>query len=225
MHAGVRALGMAALSLAVVGCGGTTSDTVDKWQGSARHFRVVGTIMGEKIDIDIKSPTADATANLWCEREYQIPKDSAGNNDYANGHNSEVRVKAPVTINGQARLLDFGMKRHDWQADAAGTVVSVIPRDDANTPCGLTAGCTNTTMWLSWTWRNPADNSVMYKSAAQSGNVTLGEFVGTPDANGLEVPANTGNVGAFASGQWSATDSVVASFDANCTVNTVDNSY
>jgi hypothetical protein len=224
MHAWARFAGVMVLSASAVGCGGTSSDTVDKWMGPARHFRVVGTIMGEKIDIDVATPNANDTTQLWCEREYQVPTDANNMPNYAAGHNSEVRIKAPVTINGQMRLLDFGLKRHDWQADAAGTVVPVIPRDDANSPCGLNS-CTNSSMWLSWTWRNPADNSVLYKSAAQTGNVTLGEFVGTPDATGLMIPNNTGDVGGFASGQWSATESITASFDANCTVDNTDNSY
>lgn len=225
MRSGVSLSATMMLALATVGCGGTNSDTVDKWLGSVRHFRVVGTIMGEKIDINLAEPTADDTTQLWCEREYQIPNDANGMPDYANGHNSEVRIKGHTNINGQMRLLDFGLKRHDWQTQAVNAAVPVIPRDDTNTPCGLTAGCTNDNMWLSWTWRNPTDNSVLYKSAAQSGNVTLGEYVGTPDAMGLMIPNNTGNVGGFASGQWSATDSVVASFDANCTVDNIDNSY
>jgi hypothetical protein len=225
MSVRVRFVGAAVMAMAVVGCGGTDANTVDKWMGTMRHFRVVGTIMGEKIDINIASPASNDTTQLWCEREYQFPNDANGMPDYANGHNSEIRVKGLVTINGQQRLLDFGWKRHDWQTQAVNTAVPVIPRDDANSPCGLSIGCTNDNMWLSWTWRNPADNSVMYKSAAQSGSGTLGEYVGTPDTTGLEIPANTGNVGGYATGQWSATESIQASFDANCTKNTVDNSY
>lgn len=223
MSAWVRFVGVAAVA-ATVGCGGSDSNTLDKWMGTTRHLRATGFIMGEAIDINIVAPDSNDTKKLWCEREYQIPNDANGMPDPANGHNAEVRVKAPVTVNGQMRLLDFGLKRHNWQATAAGTVVPIIPRDDANSPCTLTS-CTNSNMWLSWTWRNVSDNSVIYKSAAQSGNVTLGEFVGTPDAAGLEIPPNTGNVGAFASGQWSATDSIKLSFDANCTTSVVDNSY
>jgi hypothetical protein len=224
MHAWVRFVGAVVVVGMVGGCGGSDSATVDKWLGSARHFRVVGTIMGEKIDINIVAPAANDTTQLWCEREYQVPNDANGMPDYANGHNAEVRIKGLTMVNGQARLLDFGLKRHNWQAQATGAAVPVIPRDDANSPCTLTS-CTNNNMWLSWTWRNPADNSVIYKSAAQSGSATLGEFVGTPDANGLIIPANTGNVGGFATGQWSATESISASFDANCTKNNTDNSY
>jgi hypothetical protein len=209
----------------MVGCGGSDSNTVDKWLGTTRHLRVVGTMMGEKIDIDISGATANDTTQLWCEREYQIPNDANGMPDPSMGHNAEVRVKGLTNINGQMRLLDIGWKRHDWQKQAAGGNVAVIPRDDANTPCGLMVGCTNTNMWLSWTWRNPADNSVIYKSAAQSGSATLGEYVGMPGADGLEIPPNTGNVGGFAQGQWSATDSIAMSWDANCTKNTVDNTY
>lgn len=224
MHAWERVVGMLAMAAVVAGCGGSDSNTVDKWLGSARHFRVVGTINGEKIDIDISGATANDTTQLWCEREYQVPNDANGMPDYANGHNSEVRIKGLTMINGQMRLLDFGLKRHNWQSQQPGVQVPVIPRDDANSPCTLT-GCTNDNMWLSWTWRNPADNSVMYKSAAQSGSTTLGEYVGTPDSTGLFIPPNTGNVGGFATGQWSATESISASFDANCTKNNTDNSY
>jgi hypothetical protein len=224
MGAGVRCVGVVWLIVASVGCGGTDSGTVDKWMGSMRHLRIVGTIMGEKIDINIVAPDANDTTKLWCEREYQVPNDTAGMPNYAAGHNSEIRIKGPVTMNGMTRLLDFGLKRHNYQADAAGTVVPVIPRDDANSPCGLNS-CTNSNMWLSWTWRNPADNSVLYKSAAQSGSFTLGEYVGTPDANGLLIPPNTGDIGGYATGQWSATESINASFDANCTTNQIDNSY
>jgi hypothetical protein len=225
MQAWVRFVGVAALAAAAVGCGGSDSGTVDKWMGSARHLRIVGNMMGEKIDINIAIPDANDTTKLWCEREYQVPNDATtGMPDYALGHNAEVRIKGPVTMNGVTRLLDFGLKRHNYQADAPGTIVPVIPRDDANSPCGLNS-CTNANMWLSWTWRNPADNSVLYKSAAQSGSFTLGEYVGTPDATGLLIPVNTGDIGGFATGQWSATDSISASFDANCTTNQIDNSY
>lgn len=224
MAYGWRPVCAVAMMLTMTGCGGSDTATVTKWMGSVRHLRIVGTIMGETIDINIASADANDSTKLWCEREYQVPNDALGNPDYSLGHNSELRIKGPITINGQMRLLDFGLKRHNYQADPAGTIVPVIPRDDANSPCGLN-NCTNDNMWLSWTWRNPADNSVTYKSAAQSGNFTLGEYVGTPDATGLLIPQNTGDVGGFATGQWSATESISASFDANCTTNQIDNSY
>lgn len=213
------------LASAVAGCGDSSggNGTPTKWLGSARHLRVVGTMMGESLDIDISGPTAEDTANLWCEREYQAPTVN-GMPDYSSGHNAEVRVKAPVTVNGQMRLMDLGLKRQDWQDDAPGTVVTVIPRDDTASPCTLTS-CTNTTAWLSWTWRDPTTNAVMYKMAAQSGSITLGEYTGTPNSTGLEITENTGDVGAFATGVWSATDSLTISFDANCTKNNYDNTY
>jgi hypothetical protein len=208
----------------MMGCGNSTSTQFDHWLGTMRHFKLQGTFHGEMIDIDINGATANDTTQLWCEREYQVPNDANNMPNYALGHNSEIRIKGLVTVAGEMRLLDFGLKRHNWQTTPANTMVPVIPRDDANSPCTL-ADCSNANMWLSWTWRNPADNSVTYKSAAQSGTTTLGEYVGTPDSGGLLVPANTGNVGGFASGQWSATENVVASFDANCTKVNIDNSY
>src|SRR6478672_2740942 len=59
MGAGVRFVGVVSLIVASVGCGGTDSGTVDKWMGSVRHLRIVGTIMGEKIDINIAAPDAN----------------------------------------------------------------------------------------------------------------------------------------------------------------------
>src|SRR4051812_22744237 len=113
MGAGVRVVGALSLIVAAVGCGGTDSTAVDKWMGSVRHLRIVGTIMGEKIDINLAAPDANDTTKLWCEREYQVPNDAAGMPVYATGHNAEVRIKGPVTMNGMTRLLDFGLKRHD----------------------------------------------------------------------------------------------------------------
>jgi hypothetical protein len=209
-----------------MGCGGSSEDPnapPTKWIGSARHLRVVGTIMGQAIDVNLSGAAAESTTSLWCEREYQAPTVN-GTTDYTQGHNSEVRIKAPVTVAGEARLLDLGFKRHSFQDDAAGTMATVIPRVDTESPCTL-ADCTNDSLWLSWTWRDPATNAVKYKMAAQSGSFTLGEFVGTPDTTGLEIAADSGNVGGYATGQWSATENLKISFDANCTKNNIDNTY
>jgi hypothetical protein len=220
----MRGLLMVVSVVAVAGCGDSgNGDALTKWMGTTRHLRITGTIMGEMLDINLSGAAAQDTAGLWCEREYQAPT-VAGTTDYTQGHNSEVRIKAPVTVNGVARLMDLGLKRHDFQTDPASAAVTVIPRDDANSPCTLTS-CTNNTMWLSWTWRDPSTNAVMYKMAAQSGQFTMGEFVGTPDTTGLEIAENSGNVGGFATGQWSATENLAISFDANCTKNNIDNSY
>jgi hypothetical protein len=179
--------------------------------------------MGESIDVNITGSAAMNTASLWCEREYQVPTDTTGNPIYAQGHNSEVRIKAPVTINGDARILDLELKEHNFQADPSGTVTTVVPRVDTNPPCAA-SGCTQPThMWLQWVWFHAADGSQLYKQAAQSGSYTAGEFTGSPDSTGLEIMQNTGAVGGFATGTWSATESISASFDANCTLNNIDN--
>lgn len=198
---------------------------LDSWAGPTVHLRAIGMLEGEAIDINIDSQIGENTANLWCEREYQVPTGTNGMPDYSKGHNSEVRFKAPVMIAGQARLLDFGLKRHDTQVDSAGAVVNIVPRDDANPPCSLYNCPPNGPAWMSLTWRNPANNSVLYKSAATSGTWTLGEFIGTPDATGLYVPPNTGTAGGFASGKWSATEFVTLSVTAHCTINQTDNTY
>jgi hypothetical protein len=194
-----------------------------KWDGANPHLRVFGTIMGESLDINIEEPTAGSSSSLWCEREYQVPTDATGNPIYSMGHNSEVRIKAPVTINGSARILDLELKEHNFQSDPSGTVTTVVPRDDNNPPCAPT-GCTQPkNMWLQWVWLQASDGSQIYKQAAQSGSYTAGEFTGSPDSTGLEIMENTGKVGGFAQGTWSATEQLSVTFDANCTVNDIDN--
>jgi hypothetical protein len=204
-------------------CGGSGSDAPTKWEGSTPHLNVVGTIMGEQLNIDITGALAADTNNLWCEREYQVPTDASGNPIYAMGHNSEVRIKAPVTISGQARIFDIELKEHDFQADPPSTIVTVVPRDDSNPPCAAT-GCTQPThMWLQLVWDKASDGSQIYKQAALNGQYTSGEFTGMPDATGLLYQQNNGKVGGFATGQWSPTESLTISFDANCTTNDIDN--
>ena len=219
-----NSLALLVCAAVIVSCGDDSSSSAPtKWLGPTPHLRIVGTINGEKLDINITGAQAANTTALWCEREYQVPTATNGQPDYSMGHNSEVRFKAPVTINGQARILDLEIKMHNFQADASGTVVTVVPRDDNNPPCAAT-GCTQPThMWLQWVWINPTDGTNLYKMAAQTGQLTTGEFTGSPDATGLLITENTGSVGGFATGQWSATESLTVSFDVKCTTDDIDN--
>jgi hypothetical protein len=203
--------------------GGPSTPAPTAWLGAKQHFVAVGTINGEQIDINLTGDAAKDVMNLWCEREYQVPSDASGNPIYSMGHNSEVRIEVPLTFNGQARKLELALKMHQFQADKPGTVVPVVPRDDNNPPCAAT-GCTKPgVMWLGWSWINPTDGSLIYKEAAISGSFKLGEFTGSVDSTGLEIMQNTGTVGGFAMGTWSATEKLSVSFDANCTVNDIDN--
>jgi hypothetical protein len=213
------------VALGSAACGGKSTDpSVTQWLGSTPHFRALGVINGETIDIDISGVDAQDVTRLWCEREYQAPNDSLGNPIYAQGHHTETRSKAPVTTGGAHRILDLEVKMHDLQADAAGKTVTVIPRDDSNPPCVAGSPCRAGVMWLQWVWLNHDDNdSVMYKQAAVSGQLTTGEFTGAVDATGMFIKENTGTVGAFVTGTWSQTDHLSVSFDANCTVNDIDN--
>lgn len=205
------------------GCGGSSSDVPTKWVGAMPHLRIVGTLMGETIDINLSGAAASSTTAVWCEREYQVPTDTAGNPIYSMGHNSEVRIKAPVTINGQSRSLDLELKEHNFQSDASGTVTTAVPRDDNNPPCAASGCAAPKNMWLQWVWYGPDGSTQLYKQAAQSGQYTAGEFTGTPDSTGLEIMENSGTVGGFLTGQWSAAESITASFDAHCTANDIDN--
>src|SRR5579872_3251675 len=111
---GRRACCLAALALVAasgaIGCGSSSNASSTPpptvWLGPTPHFRAVGTINGEHIDIDITGDAAKDVTKLWCEREYQVPADSTGAPVYPMGHNSEVRIDLPYTVNGQARKLE-----------------------------------------------------------------------------------------------------------------------
>jgi hypothetical protein len=215
-------IGLAAICLP--GCGSSSNsdepDPPKAWSGPTPHFDAVGTINGESIDIHLSGDAAKDSTQLWCEREYQVPSDASGTPIYAQGHNSEFRIVVGATM---GRKLEIAYKMHQFQADKAGTAVTVIPRDDNDPPCTVTGCSQPKVMWLSWKWINPADNSVLYKQAALSGKFTLGEFTGSVDSNGLMITENTGKVGGFAAGEWSASESVSITVDANCTTNNLDN--
>jgi hypothetical protein len=209
----------------LAGCGGTSGDSAPtEWQGATPHLNVVGFIDGENINIQLTGADAANTAKLWCEREYQVPTDTAGNPIYNMGHNSEVRIRLPATTTGMpARGLAIELKMHDYQDDAAGTTTPVIVRDDNNPPCTADGCAQPKVMWLGWTWHDLATDAVIYKMAAQSGSYKSGEFTGAKDSTGLFIMENSGNVGGFATGQWSTTEKISVSFDAKCTANNVDN--
>lgn len=77
----------AAVALSACGGGaGDTSKTFDRWQGSAHHLKVEGTLNGEALDIDLQNAEP---SHVWCEREYEVPM--AGDQpDFARGHLMEL---------------------------------------------------------------------------------------------------------------------------------------
>lgn len=189
-------------------------DTPTEWLGTDPHFRAVGTLNGEELDLNVEGDAAADASSLFCEREYIVPQNAAGEFDYANGELVEVKLHAFVTVGGEERKAEIEFKRHDMSADSAGTKLTVVPRNDASEPA-------SGELYLEWEWKSAAGEDI-YEQSAQTGSVTVGEFTGTPDETGLLIPDNEGTVGVFATGQWSETESVALSFTAPCGPNAVE---
>lgn len=200
----------------MVACGGKTEEETPKlteWAGATPHFKAVGKLNGETIDIALSESDAADAAKFYCEREYEVPMVNM-ERDYANGKLGEVKLVGPAIIDGQERYMEIELKKHHTQGDAVGASVTVVPRVDGEVPAA-------NQMWFEWEWHLASDESTLFEAAAQSGTFKLGEFTGTPDSSGLVIPENTGTVGGFINARWSETDEVSISFTAKCTTSDV----
>lgn len=194
---------------ALAGCGSETgSREIPEWLGEENHFELVGTLDGEELDISLDG---DST-QVFCTREYTVPADAAGEPQYAMGALSEVKINAFVTIDGEERLIELELKRHDLQSDAIGTVVTIVPRSDTMDPAP-------SEMWLEWEWHDAADETT-FEGAAQTGTFTLEHYSGTPDDTGLVIP--DGAVGGHWTARWSETEELTGSFTVPCTMTDVE---
>jgi hypothetical protein len=209
-------VGILILGVVAISCGDDNAGNgkPTSWQGPTQHFRAVGTLHGNPIDLTVSGADAMDTTKLWCEREYTVPMTSTGMPDYPNGKLTEVRVLAMVTIAGQSKKLRIELKEHDFQTEPPNTQTAIVLRNDA-------VPTTPTQMWLEWEEHDPVTDAKTYVSDAQTGSFTKGEMGGTPDQTGLLIPEHTGTVGGFANGTWSPTECMVVSFDAKCTINEV----
>ncbi len=203
-----------AVVVAVTGCGTPEdkqkSEPPAKWEGATPHFRAVGTLNGEEVDVRIEGDAAADTARLFCQREYVVQRVN-GDPDWSTGKVEEVKLNAPLSVGGEERYFELELKKHDLQRRAPGDEVSIVARVDDVRPSA-------TEMWFEWEWHRP-DGSTLFEAAAQSGTFTLGEFTGTPDSTGLQIPENTGTVGGFITARWSETDQLAITFTARCTRN------
>jgi hypothetical protein len=176
------------------------------WGGETSHLRAEGSVDGEKISLDLDA--AAVTANeLHCELEYTAPALADGMPDYAKGRLNEVKIEGFVTVGDEKRGLEIELKMHDFQSDAPGTKVKVVPRSDTKPPAATEA-------WLEWEWHDAMTDEELYQAAASAGTITVELFEGEVDATGLVIPE--GRIGITFSGRWSETEEMTASFTLPC---------
>lgn len=211
---------MSAALVLGLGCAPTETGSGDagtaltEWIGEEPHFRATGTLDGEDLDLALEGDAGADGTKLYCEREYVVPLNGT-ERDYANGALVEVKLHAFVSVGGEEREAVIEFKKHDMSADAAGTKITVAPRNDAEDPA---AG----SMYLEWEWVS-ADGADLYEESAQTGSVTVEQFSGEPDAEtGLLIPEGEGQVGVFFTADWSETETVTVSATAPCTTNIVE---
>jgi len=186
-------------------CGSTPSveEPLDEgWLGAAEHFRVLGTLDGEDLDID-------GAAELSCVLEWDVPG-SADAPDYDAGRMVEIKIEGRL----DERRFELELKRHDFQSDAEGATIAIVPRDDEVDPGPGEA-------WLEWEWHS-LDGEDLYEQAAASGSIELGQLTGEVDETGLVLSPETGAAGAWIDARWSPTESLLVSFTAPCTESNVE---
>ncbi len=207
------------LSFLHAGCDGNgdTDPGIDEdvvWLGSSAHLSLSGVFNGEELDftIDDSSIIDDALA-FYCEREWEVPNDSSGTPDYENGKLVEFKIRAPVTIGSENRIVELEFKQHDFQSQGIGTSTTVIPRDDL-----VTAAPGE--MWFEFEWHDELD-ATTYEAAATEGVFRLEAFSGETDGSGLIIPEGEGHVGGTLHARWSVEEAIDVSFYFPCTSNQI----
>lgn len=196
-------------------CTPVVEDGVPEWLGEEAHFRIVGSIEGEAIDV---GSAADGAAlevvDFYCRREYAAPLDADGLLDHSKAHFDELTLYATVMDGDEERYISLEFKSHDLQSDPIGTSVEVVPRVDGTVP-------EPTQMWFEWEWLDINGDEVV-ETAAQTGEFVLELYTGDPDEGGVVIPAGSGSVGGHLYARWSQTDEIELSFSAPCLDTDVD---
>lgn len=202
-----RKRALAALLVATtMGCGG--GDGGVDWYGTDPHLIVSGHLFDEDVSIDVTDPAMVEFGRFECRREYEVPT-IGGVPDPTMARNVEVRIRGYVVVNGEERRFELELKRHDFQNTAIGTELSIVPRDDLNSP-----DPSGNTLWVEWEWHDAETNDTTFEAAAQGGTVRLEAFTGTPD--GVIIPDGDGYVGATVDAFWSTTERLRISITAPC---------
>jgi hypothetical protein len=199
-----------ALGVVAAGCGDDEGPRLEPWT-SETHFQAIGSLDGEDLDILLDEPAE--LVGAVCERKYEVPRvDSVA--QYDQGWLVEIQVNLTVTLGDETRLVQVELKRHDFQSDAIGAEIGIVPRIEGTDP-GQDA------MWLEWEW-HALDDTTLFESAAQTGTATLELYTGTPDATGLVISEDHGAVGVVISARWSASEYLDLSFAVPCVESKVE---
>lgn len=184
---------------------GSEPATVDEWLGSDLHGEMRGEIEAERVDV-----VAEAS-EVECKREYAVP-DPNDTATFVDGWLEELEVSFLVTIDGTERRYELEFYNHDFNATALGSVLTVVPVVTEDAPIGED----EVHVELQWEWEQ-GNELITYEEVATGGTLELRELSGTPGADGLVVPADDGNFGAFVQLELPS-GSVSVSFTAPCSV-------
>jgi hypothetical protein len=190
------------------GCDTEEQAGVPEWLGEDPHFRVIGTVDGESLDIG-EGGTIEVTS-LECEREYIAPLDGDGIPDLSQAQFTQMQLMVEVLDGDETRIIELEFKPHDLQSDAIGTEIEIIPRLDTDPPDG-----SENAMWFEWQWEDQSGNELL-EISAQDGLFTLELFTGEPGPGGVVIPSGEGSIGGHLSARWSPTNSIEMSFTAPC---------
>jgi hypothetical protein len=207
------AIGLAACGL--LACAGSASEPEGErgWQGEEPHFVLHGLLNGEQLDVRIDGAGAESGESVWCEREYEVPLvDGAA--DLSQARHIETAITGFATVDGEERIFQLELKRHALQADAPGTRVVIVPRNDEVEP-------EENEVWFEWEWQT-IDEEDLFEAAAQEGTFVLGAFTGEPGEGGVIIPEGEGIVGGSADVRWSVEEQLHLSFSVRCTSNDVE---
>jgi hypothetical protein len=208
-------LGIGALGLGLGACESTETANTEplSWQGAEPHFIARGILNGEHIDIRIEGADAEDGANVWCEREYDVPLVD-GVVDLTQARQVETSITGYATVDGEERIFQLEIKQHGLQDDQPGDRVTIIPRVDEVPPSEDEA-------WFDWEWQT-IDEEDLFESSAQEGEIALEAFTGEPGEGGVIIPEGEGIVGAAVQARWSVDESLSLSFSVPCTANDIE---
>jgi hypothetical protein len=119
-----------------------------------------------KSDTASRGDDAEGGANVWCEREYEVPLVD-GVADLSEARHVEAVITGYATIGGEDRIFQLEIKQHSLQDDEAGDSVAIVPRVD-----GLPPG--DDEAWFDWEWQ-ARDEEDLFEASAQEG---VGALVG-----------------------------------------------
>ena len=197
-----------AISLAIAGCGGGASKpSVDHWLGDSPHLAISGTFQGQTFDVNLQGAAA---AGIFCHRFYTpLPgtqPDANGNYDTSQMYFTMKELGGVIDLEGTPTSFTISYWRHDV---AAGSDLVVIPRTFGTAiPEGQT--------WSDINLFPPgADDLAGVESAAASGTVSMKLNTGTPDQNGIVIPAD-GRTGELITVSWGPNDNLNVSATADC---------